>query len=158
MTRSKGLRTGFYLGRGNPDFANRFWEKVQRNSKSECWIWLGAVASGYGYVSSTPWDKAMGAHRVAYFLANGPVFDNILIRHTCDNKLCVNPNHLIPGTKSDNSRDMVERTYNPRKLSDDQVRLIRSGSIPFSKLARLFGVSEITIYKALSGEHYQSVT
>lgn len=79
----------------------RGWE-VQPNG---CWHWAGMRNDlGYGIYNH------QRAHRLVYMEIGGlPLAPNEVLRHKCDNPPCVNPAHLEPGTKADNSRDMVER-------------------------------------------------
>lgn len=51
----------------------------------------------------------IGAHRVSYEHFIGPIPAGAIIRHFCDNPLCINPTHLEPGTQADNMRDLQER-------------------------------------------------
>ncbi len=45
----------------------------------------------------------------------GDIPDGLLIRHTCDNTHCINPDHLLLGTDADNARDKMERgRHRPR--------------------------------------------
>ncbi len=74
-------------------------------------------------------------HRVAYCEANGVTLEaikGIIVRHTCDNPGCVNPDHLILGSHQDNSNDMVQRGRSAREfkiprtvVSNEQVVAIR---------------------------------
>jgi hypothetical protein len=61
------------------------------------------------YVRLTRDGVTKGAHRWAYIDAHGPISDDLVVRHKCDNPLCVNIDHLEVGTQADNMRDMVER-------------------------------------------------
>lgn len=84
---------------------------------SGCWLWLGSTGnSGYG---KTRFDHShdISAHRVSYTAFNGEIPQGMCVLHTCDVRLCVNPNHLFLGTKKQNSMDMVKkgRNYSPAK-------------------------------------------
>ncbi|MFF9787209.1 HNH endonuclease [Streptomyces nigrescens] len=69
----------------------------------------------------------MTAHRFAFLRANG--YLPPVVRHACDVKLCVNPDHLLAGTSKDNSQDMSQRHRmggGNVKLTPEQVEEIRS--------------------------------
>jgi hypothetical protein len=53
--------------------------------------------------------KARQAHLMSYEAFKGPIPPGKIIRHTCDNQKCIDPEHLIPGTKKENRRDFMER-------------------------------------------------
>lgn len=89
------------------DSETRFWSKVDKRGPGECWLWTGYVWLDYGHMGWGTSCKMMGAHRISYTLAHGPIPPGKVIRHKCDIKLCVNPNHLISGTIADNIRDRV---------------------------------------------------
>ena len=73
-----------------------------------CWEWQGAtVAAGYGCVRVH--GKLYLNHRVSYEYHHGPIPEGLIVRHTCDNPPCFNPDHLLVGTHADNARDKVER-------------------------------------------------
>lgn len=88
-------------------------ERLQRRlapTGTGCLEWTGARnEKGYGRIGcEMPGQpRTMYAHRLAFYLANG--YLPKLIRHTCDNPPCCNPQHLLPGTQLDNMRDAVER-------------------------------------------------
>ena len=94
---------------------NRFNIKV--NKSDNCHIWNAArQKQGYGMFSYD--GKSIPAHRFAYLLHNGNIEENMVVHQTCENNGCVNPNHLILQTKSQNkksytsvrvSREMVEK-------------------------------------------------
>lgn len=63
----------------------------------------------HGYGQLTVGGSSVGAHRLAYRLFNGPLHGDHVVRHTCDNPPCINPEHLINGSVSDNMMDSVER-------------------------------------------------
>ena len=53
--------------------------------------------------------KRIKLSRYMYVKYKGVIGAGLVVRHTCDNKLCINPDHLILGTYQDNERDSVER-------------------------------------------------
>jgi hypothetical protein len=100
--------------------ALRFWTKVDKNGPthpqllSSCWIWLGRVHKryGYGYLD-------YHAHRHSWEIHCGPIPIGMYVCHRCDNKICVNPDHLFLGTQLDNMRDMraKNRGYRPQGVT-----------------------------------------
>jgi hypothetical protein len=90
-----------------------FWAKVTKDGPNGCWIWTGtrSLSGGYGIFDRRREGVriARRAHRLAYELLRGPIPDELLLRHKCDNSPCVNPDHLEPGTEKDNSQDMIRR-------------------------------------------------
>lgn len=87
------------------------------NLQTDCWEWIGAKSGGYG------WFRYGYAHRWSYELFINEIPDKQLIRHKCDNRKCVNPDHLEIGYKAENNKDCRER--NPkasgRKLQDEEL-------------------------------------
>lgn len=95
-----------------------------------CWLWQGKrFPNGYGMFTRI--RKTLLAHRFSYELHVGPIPKGLLIRHRCDNRPCVNPQHLLPGTQAQNIRDAVERGRMPHgersttKLTTEIVQTIR---------------------------------
>lgn len=140
------------------DVAERFWSKVDRSGT--CWLWTGALLkTGYGSIRID--GKAERAHRVAYRLSGGQIPDGLMLLHSCDNPRCVNPAHLLPGTRRDNTRDAIGRgqhavgeAHKNAKLSKHAVSTIRAAlaaGVPGRYLARQFGVGESSISKIKLG-------
>ena len=103
----------------------RFWTKVNKtNNVNDCWEWTAAIgADGYGvfhwkYIE--PKDRApsgcrsklIKAHRASLYLDGRTVPEGLVILHSCDNKSCVNPNHLSVNTQKQNVRDYYSKRYN----------------------------------------------
>lgn len=87
----------------------RFWLFVKKDGHPKCcWEWTGArVDDRYGNFVFH-W-KSMLAHRISWIISNGDLPDDIYVCHTCDNGLCVNPDHLFLGTQKDNMDDMYSK-------------------------------------------------
>jgi len=96
---------------------------------SPCWNWISGKAK-FGYGNFFIGGKRIAAHRWSYQHYIGDIPEDMLVRHRCDVPDCVNPNHLILGTHSDNMWDKVRRgrcnvpmgeDQHNSKLTDDQV-------------------------------------
>jgi len=70
-----------------------------------------------------------------------------IVRHSCDNPPCVNPDHLLIGTSADNTQDMLDRGRAPsqRILSLESVEAIRSDPRSLRAIAADYGVGHMTI-------------
>ena len=67
-----------------------------------CWLWQGPLdRDGYGSFYFRRFNRR--AHRVGWFLANGPIAQGLVVNHTCRNRHCVNPQHLQLVTASENA-------------------------------------------------------
>lgn len=115
---------------------HRFWKKVDKDGPihpicGQCWRWKGKPSrSGYGQFMVN--HRSLRAHRYSYELCIGSIPGGLDVLHRCDNKWCVNPDHLFVGTKQDNQRDKVEKgrqakgeTIGGHKLTDEQIQEIR---------------------------------
>lgn len=87
----------------------RFWAKVSRQDDG-CWLWTGArKPNGYGFIADDAqpgrMPKTLSVHRVSYEWANGEIPEGMQIHHTCENKSCVNPDHLTAKTPGKHKHD-----------------------------------------------------
>jgi hypothetical protein len=131
---------------------SRFEKHIDKSG--ECWLWTGACGSD-SYGAFWYEGKIWKAHRFAYLLANGELPTTpLVVRHKCRSKNCCNPEHLEPGTKSENNgSDRVRdgtiirgEKINNAKLTEQQVREIRKRHAESQKdLAKEFGVNQSTI-------------
>ncbi|MBC22303.1 MAG: hypothetical protein CMJ32_00095 [Phycisphaerae bacterium] len=147
--------------------SDRFWEKVHQKGSDECWEWTGAVMSnGYGVIKEgSPSRKMITAHRVSAAIHFGPLKPSDVVCHSCDNRRCVNPDHLRIGTQSENIREAVARgryvrRRHARVLSDQQADEIRThlgrGRLTQSEIGALYGVQRQVVTQIARGKTYQS--
>ena len=88
----------------------RFWSKVQKTDS--CWNWIGSQqGNGYGFLHYGTREKRnpIRPHRYSYEIHNGIIPDGLWVLHKCDNRLCVNPDHLFLGDRTDNMRDCATK-------------------------------------------------
>lgn len=173
---SKTPKTGFLLPLKDKEIW-RFWNKVEKHSTADaCWAWTGSKSNtGYGKTRCRKLhcrNATIGAHRLSYFIHFGEFPSHLFVLHKCDNRICVNPDHLFLGTQLENMRDKIlkgrcntpsgnshftqktpellhRRKYGFSKLTEDQVLQIRKshelGRSSMPALAEQFGVSVSTI-------------
>jgi hypothetical protein len=138
--------------------SRRVMNGVAAIDENGCWIWGRSTSSGYG--SMTIQGRTVRVPRLVIALTTGKsVAEVVESCHRCDNRRCVNPDHLFEGTHSDNMRDAVAKgraripippkltgESNPAcKISDADVLRIREALARGERqgaVARRYGVSQ----------------
>lgn len=126
-----------------------------------CWDFQGYVhKSGYGRIKLN--QKYFYAHRYSFEVHNGPIPEGLCVCHKCDNRKCVNPNHLFFGTQQENIADMCRKKRNKKhekhhnaRLTMTKAREIRNlcseKKLSHTEIAKLFGVKREAISKIHQG-------
>lgn len=165
---------------------------IQENG---CWLWTGNKFSYkippkpcqlnfiYGQFAFCDLGKrSMRAHRAAWILHNGDIPSKLLVLHTCDMPLCVNPAHLRLGTHQDNMNDMKHRgraatgernstnrypetrhigeRHGMAKYTNDTIRYVKQLLQRNTRqciISKLTGVSQCTISHIAKGRQWQNV-
>jgi hypothetical protein len=133
------------------------------------WIWTAQARSGANreYGLTTVRGRQMGAHRAVWILMKGPIPEGMDLLHNCRYALCVNPDHLRPGTPSENLMQAVAE-HEPwwkmgeeashAKLTWAAVRAIRRRAAAGERhrpLAAEFGVTGATISHIVTGRTWK---
>jgi hypothetical protein len=153
----------------------RIQAKIWPEPMSGCWLWGGALRStGYGSVYL---DGSRSAHRVVWEAVNGPIpkgtgHHGTCVLHRCDNRACVNPDHLFLGSHQDNVADMHAKgrgyqnpgkpgeTNHMAKLTDAEVvemRLSQAAGDTQMVLAKRYGVSQGLVSAIIRRERWTHV-
>jgi hypothetical protein len=128
-----------------------------------CWLWtLAQGTNGYGRAHFG--GEHISAHRFSYEAHHGPIPQGLCVCHECDNRMCVNPDHLWLGTLADNNADRHRKgrcgsgsfchLHSPSdrggRLTGEQVQSVvqqLTDGVPHKVIATQFGVSRQLITK-----------
>jgi len=133
---------------------------------SGCWLWTECTTkTGYGSVGFS--GRAQLAHRLAYKWAHGAIARGSVVRHICDVRCCVNPEHLTLGSQAENVADCVARGRQAKgtdiphaKMDPDKVRVFRAliaSGVGIREAGRRFGISSGTACQIAAGRRWKHV-
>jgi hypothetical protein len=116
---------------------------------------LAPNAKGYCNVTFGRQTKER-VHRLVFFVCNPEEDPNLIIRHTCDTRNCINPKHLLPGTYADNTKDMIERGrakfVQPRTdhIHRDRIIELHKAGLSRTEIAQKLFISPTTVWNYIS--------
>ena len=137
--------------------------KLQKN---KCWEWTGSLTNqGYGQLEVS--GVTFKAHRLSWLLFNGGRLITLGVLHKCDNRKCINPDHLFLGTNADNLADRQAKGRQARgesharsKLTMKDIRRIRklvANGTRQSVLAKEYGVNFSTIFNIIKRKTWKHI-
>ncbi|OUJ16472.1 hypothetical protein HK28_12385 [Acetobacter sp. DsW_063] len=155
----------------DPGVQERFWAKVNKEgpqhpyepSKGNCWERPASVNDGYGHFKVN--GRMLKSHRLSCALVGNPPPKGMLCRHTCDNRVCVNPEHISFGSPRENTNDMISRGRQARgerasksKLTAEEVMSIMKDFRKYPQIAAEYGVGDEAIGRIKRGITWRHIT
>lgn len=148
----------------------KFWSHVDiKDNIEECWSWTGCTNATRGYGVFKLDGNTVSVHRLAYDFTKGKIDEMFQVQHTCNNRICCNPNHLKLGTPSENTRYMIkcgreergEYRYNA-KITEEDVREIhmlhkKCPGLKQWEIAEMFGIYKGHVGEILRGEQWHHI-
>lgn len=135
--------------------------KSNPNLDTGCLVWTGRkLPSGYGLICFH--GRQVYIHRFVFEQTYG--WSPEVVRHTCDNPSCWNPDHLRGGSHADNVDDKVAKGrhcfglkhYNS-KTTEDMVREMRTSKLSASELAKIYPLTKGAIHAILTYSTWKHV-
>ncbi|HEY9702294.1 MAG TPA: HNH endonuclease [Allocoleopsis sp.] len=138
-------------------------------SKNNCWI-TNLLENYNGYPQIRINHKIKNASRLSYEIFKGTIPKHSVIRHSCNNRNCINPEHLFLKQGVNNDNDYIKETgknregsknYNSR-LNEIQVieikKLLAQKQLAQTEIARQFGISTQQITNIKSGRCWANIS
>lgn len=153
---------------------DRIMSKTIINQKTGCWEWTGNKRLGYGRISTGSridgTRKKVTVHRLSYMLSVGEIPEGMEVCHKCDNRSCINPEHLFVGTRQDNINDRERKGRNITKIGESNPaakltqkivkecrELVYRNSASVVELAKKHSVCRKTMHNAVNGKTWKCV-
>lgn len=139
-------------------------EIVEGPLDTSCWEWQGSTVTG-GYGNLTFRCESIYAHRASWIVHRGPIPIELKVLHRCDNRPCINPEHLFLGTQAINLQDMVNKgrdaLRNRAILTETQVQeikeLLQNGVYSQREIGEIYSVSRSAILGIHLGYNWKHI-
>ena len=160
------------MARGRPVKGQTFWDRLDNQSvydDNDCKLFMGARDGlGYGWVMKE--GKQVLIHREVFKKYNPDVdITGFVVMHQCDQRNCINPEHLKRGTQKENVHDMIAKgrkastagsKNSQARLTEKKVLEIRelvASGMTRTQIAKDWGFSISAIGRAASGKYWTHV-
>lgn len=153
--------------------ADRILAKIEMDAVTGCWNWTGSkTRRGYGMIWDGSKNKNRTAHRISYEIHCGQIpqgsgYHGTCVCHRCDNRSCINPEHLFLGEHADNVADKVAKgrqrallgvNHPGAKLTEADILAIRSAiGVTHRALGEQYGVSRGLISAIRAGRAWAHI-
>lgn len=128
-----------------------FFEGNANEAKNGCIEWKKCL-NKFGYGVFIRKKKYYYAHRYFYEKKNGKIPNKMCALHKCDNRKCINPDHIFIGTRADNCRDMGDKRRSPSgiknhmsKITEKQALKIRSDPRIYKEISIEYQICQATV-------------
>jgi hypothetical protein len=153
--------------------AEKFMDRVFILTEDKgCWLWVGSLSRNGRPAMKWQGESVVPA-RVSLTLYTGRNPRDLCALHTCDNEVCVRPEHLYWGTRADNGRDMSKRNrvvwdkgifgqkgelaYNHRWTNTDVIEMRRlhwQVGESYAEIGRRFHTNSACVYYICTGKKW----
>ena len=151
------------------DPIERMKQKYIVNPVTNCWEWqANRYYNGYGHINVD--KKTLFVHRYSYEYYFGSFDKSLCVLHKCDNRKCINPDHLFLGTRDENMKDMVSKNRQAKGIDNGTNKLSEIDVIEIKKtlsekiykglitqLSKKYKVSRAVIYDIKNGKSWSHI-
>lgn len=155
------------LDLSDPDRVMGWIKKNVAITENRCWEWQRSLARGYA-VLRIKYKLYRGIRVVAHIHHGMPLDSALFVCHKCDNRKCLNPDHLFLGTNKDNILDAKQKGRTARgsghgsaKLTEEQVvaiRLMHREGATLVELSRQFGIGSAGLHAIVNRKLWQHIS
>lgn len=160
------------------DTPERVIERVTDGSKwindpgTGCYVWTSSLtSSGYAKIGYGENGKVyeVKAHRIACFAAHGaPPEGKTCVMHSCDNPMCVRPEHLSWCTRTENNADKVSKGRQSKGEKHGRAKVTDAIALDIcarydagetqTAIARSYGIAQSQVSFIVNGKTWSHVT
>jgi len=147
-----------------PKTMEKVWKELLSEAipDGDCLLVTAGRSVGIGYRNKYVEGRYWYVHQIADRMTRGPAPLGTVLRHTCDQPNCINPEHLLRGTHTDNAIDKYRKRRHSHgeghyraRLTIEQVREIREATGTYQAIGDRYGISRGGIHNIKSGRSWR---